>query len=143
MIPVFQGVPRCAHCDSRAVMSTTHAEGLRPNAGKKFVWACRPCGATVGCHQVGSCCWIPLGRPANSGVRLLRMRLHEEFDPIWRFGDTTRKSAYRWLASEMKINPSDCHIGMFDERQCRQALEHVQLRVGDPMEGVFDDLVDS
>lgn len=132
MKPTFSGRPRCAHCGERATLAAADL--------KSFSWVCGSCDAKVGCHKGG---FVPLGRPGVASLRLMRVRLHEHFDPIWRHGDTSRQSAYRWLATKMRINPTDCHIGMFDERQCRQALEIVKLRVGDPYDDLFDDLVDS
>lgn len=86
--------------------------------GLKF-YLCRPCDAYVGCHKGTT----PLGRLANAELRAAKSRAHLAFDPLWKekyFRSRTR--AYNWLAQQLKINASDCHIGMFDLDMCSRVV---------------------
>jgi hypothetical protein len=40
----------------------------------------------------------------------------------------TRTQAYRWLACALSIRVEECHIGMFDERRCMDALTALSAR---------------
>lgn len=51
------------------------------------------------------------------------MEAHLAFDVHWEFGGCTRSEAYAWLARRLNMKQEDCHIGMFDEEQCMQAIE--------------------
>lgn len=83
------------------------------------------CDAYVGCHPGTN---KPLGRLADKELRIAKMAAHKSFDPFWRSeGHTkTRKikrlNAYRWLAEELGIKESDCHIGMMDVETCRRVV---------------------
>ena len=74
----------------------------------------------VGCHK-GTV--QPLGRLANDHLRYMKSQAHKAFDPLWKFGRYKRNGAYKWLAKELRINVSDCHIGMFDVDQCKKVIE--------------------
>jgi hypothetical protein len=55
---------------------------------------------------------------------LNRHYAHLAFDQLWQ-GDSrlmTRSAAYQWLAENMGIPASECHIGKFDELQCRKVV---------------------
>jgi len=47
------------------------------------------------------------------------MVAHAAFDPLWKSGRMSRNEAYRRLAIAMGLHQDKCHIGMFDEQQCR------------------------
>ena len=91
------------------------------------VWECRPCEAWVGCHPQGT----PLGRLADKALRQAKMAAHAAFDPFWKAKmrrdgwpqKRARNAGYEWLAGQMGIAREDCHIGMFDEAQCRRVVE--------------------
>jgi hypothetical protein len=51
------------------------------------------------------------------------MAAHAAFDPIWKSRQLTRTAAYRWLARELRIEITDCHIGMFDVDTCGKVVE--------------------
>ena len=59
----------------------------------------------------------------GSDLAKLRMEAHRVFDARWVFEPATRSKAYLWLARQMGLRPDDCHIGMFDEDQCRWVIE--------------------
>lgn len=94
------------------------------------IWLCDKCGAYVGCHE-SSKTHAPLGRLANAELRTLKIAAHAAFDPLWQrkmvrdqcSKSKARKAGYRWLAKEMGIEFKHCHIGFFNEDQCRQAAE--------------------
>jgi Protein of unknown function (DUF3268). len=85
-------------------------------------WVCAnfpQCNTYVGCHKGTD---TPLGTPANSALRKARSKAHAAFDPLWRSGEMTRSAAYAWLAEKMGIPKDLCHIAMFDEGQCENAV---------------------
>jgi hypothetical protein len=81
--------------------------------------------AYVGCHGESK---NPLGRLANKELREAKKAAHAAFDPRWdaRGIIGSRKDAYKWLASQLGIPLSDCHIGMFDVDLCRRVVEVCQ-----------------
>ena len=102
--------------------------GRRWSKSKKKYWLCEKCKSYVGCHKVGR---RPYGALANKEVRKLRKQAHEVFDAIWQYyiysGRKTHKdarnSAYGWLASQMNLSKENCHIGKFNEENCRRVIE--------------------
>lgn len=58
----------------------------------------------------------------GSELAQLRMEAHLVLDVHWEFGGCTRSEAYIWLAGRLGISGTDCHIGMFDEEQCRRSI---------------------
>ena len=34
----------------------------------------------------------------------------------------TREAAYKWLAEQLNIPIDDCHVGLFREGRCREAI---------------------
>lgn len=69
-------------------------------------------------------CWLgPTSTPGDRETRALRSRAHMTFDPLWKYGTTTRDERYKQLAEFMGLHPDNCHIGMFDANQCRRVLE--------------------
>lgn len=64
--------------------------------------------------------------PPGSELASLRMQAHRALDVHWQFQANrrgARAQAYAWLAERMGLSVKDCHMGMFDEEQCRQAIE--------------------
>lgn len=121
---------RCPYCGHDAELVDS-AEIYR---GRSYglAWLCRPCEAYVGCHQGTA---RPLGEPANKATREARMRAHAAFDAIWKPSTTygrdrqdARRTAYRWLAAELGIDPYHCHIGQFDVETCRRVVEVCEAR---------------
>lgn len=117
----------CQYCGKRAELITgktlfPHLENLH---GKWF-WRCESCKAHVGCHQKTT---VPMGTLAKVELRALRSKVHKVFDQKWqrkrksRGSRKARHAAYKWLADQLNINPTQCHIGLFDEEMCRNALE--------------------
>lgn len=120
--------PICPYCGKPSVLLRSSAEVYH---GRDYgpIWVCRPCGAWVGTHKNSR--FKPLGRMANAELRKWKMKAHGAFDPLWmekqrREGCSktkARKAAYAWMANEMGIRPSRCHIGMMDVDQCKLVVE--------------------
>jgi len=90
-----------------------------PKLSHLVIYACFPCDAYVGTHKNSG---TPLGRLADKKLRTLKMKTHAAFDPLWKSGYMHRTEAYNWLAKRMGIKKHCCHIGMFNESQCTQAI---------------------
>ena len=108
----------CPYCSQPAVLTSSKEVYRGQDYGK--IYLCRPCNAYVGVHEGTD---RPLGRLANAELRKLKMAAHAAFDPIWKSKQTRRSDAYRWLASKLGITMAECHIGMFDEDQCKKVVE--------------------
>lgn len=114
---------KCPYCGKTVLLkdaSFIYHNNKSKNWGK--IWVCSDyphCDAYVGCHKGTS---IPLGRLANARLRTLKSEAHRQFDPIWKSGLMSRKEAYRWLADMLKIPCEECHIGMFDVKECQKVI---------------------
>lgn len=125
----------CPYCQSKSkLVGGDVIYPRRPDLKSLKFWHCTPCDAYVGCHKEGarvetkngleiSDGTIPLGRLADAALRRAKRTAHAAFDPIWSNGLMKRKSAYSWLAKEMKINVHDCHIGDFTVAQCELVVK--------------------
>ena len=115
----------CPYCNNQAELGES-----KDIYGKDYgkIWICKPCEAWVGTHN-NSQRHAPLGRLANSELRYWKQKVHEVFDPMWEYKakkdkiskSMARTKGYNWLAEQMGIGPSECHIGMFDVALCKQA----------------------
>lgn len=138
---IFRGAPTCPYCTGAAALVTgADIYPHRPDLGGKKFWACMPCDAYVGCHPPAKVKGggfddgtVPLGRLANAELRGLKQRAHAAFDPLWKSNAMTRNTAYAWLASALGTKPSETHIGMFDEAQCRAVVAAVAARSPEPV----------
>ncbi len=112
--------PRCPYCKRESELVT--GERIYPqrrDLHELNFYLCTTCGAYVGCHPGSK---RPLGRLADAELRRWKMKVHEVLDPLWTRGRMKRSQAYSHLANRMGIRKQDCHIGMFDAEQCRQAV---------------------
>lgn len=120
-------LPDCPYCKKPAEPTTgAYIYPHRPDLADKKFFICKPCGAYVGTHvNTGE----PFGTLANANLRRMRNATHRLFDPFWlgfKYGGRrkiARTKAYAVLAQAMQIDVKDCHIGMFTEHQCHQAME--------------------
>lgn len=111
----------CPYCGNRAKL--TDSKRINETAfGLLWHCDCVPGGAFVGCHDETT---VPYGRLADAELRALKSKGHALFDSIWKEGIITRNNAYALLAEKMKIKLHNCHFGMFDKQQCREAIEAV------------------
>lgn len=123
------GPPACDYCGAPAVLEDKAAlYPHRPDLAGLYLWRCSPCEAWVGCHP-GTI--QPLGRLANAELRLAKQAAHAAFDPLWKAKmrrdqcskTKARGAGYKWLAGELGIDPSLCHIGMMDPATCHRVVE--------------------
>ncbi|WP_448205397.1 zinc-finger-containing protein [Azospirillum sp. sgz302134] len=84
----------------------------------------------VGCHP-GTC--KALGRVADRDLRQAKMAAHQAFDRLWkrkawlmggkrRHYQAARQAGYRWLAEQLGIDHSLCHIGFMNLAMCRRVV---------------------
>lgn len=117
---------KCPYCGSPVLLADSIEVYKVRSYGK--IWLCSnypECDAYVGCHQGTD---EPLGTPANEALRRARNAAHAAFDPLWQCGGMSRSEAYRRLSVAMGIPKEKCHIAMFDEEQCREAVELLRPR---------------
>ena len=124
---------RCPYCGSQVILkdaSFIYNTSKSKEYGK--VWVCNnypKCDAYVGCHKGTD---KPKGRLANPRLRCLKMEAHKQFDPLWKSGLMSRKEAYMWLSNHLNISIEDCHIGMFDVKECQKTI-HICRKFSDPL----------
>lgn len=106
----------CPYCTKRAEYVDS-AEVYPRSYGMMYL--CRDCNAYVSVHAGTD---KPKGTLAKAPLRELRKKVHGAFDPLWQQGGMNRKAAYGWLAKCLNIKTSQCHIALFDEARCKEAL---------------------
>jgi hypothetical protein len=84
-----------------------------------YCYYCDDCTAVVACHPNT---YNPMGFMATSAVRRLRQKVHRLLDPIWENNFLSRSDAYDWLANQLSIAPSECHISHFNKSQLDLAI---------------------
>lgn len=124
--------PICPYCERP---STFLASSAPLYGGRDFgpAYACTPCGAWVGCHPGTK---TPLGRLANAELRKAKQAAHAAFDPLWKRKMAkenvgkgfARNAGYAWLAEQLGIHKSECHIGMFDVAMCARVVAVCQWK---------------
>lgn len=93
-----------------------------------YWYKCNDCNASVGCHPGTQ---KPLGTTAKPELRALRQEAHKWFDATWQMkmkqDDCSQKEArsagYKWLQEQMNLPAAECHIGKFNEAQCKQVIK--------------------
>lgn len=118
--------PACPYCGKPSRLTNgreVYPRARKPELIAKGFYICTPCDARVGCHPGTS---TPLGDLANKPLRDARIAAHAAFDPLWQSGRMKRSAAYRWLAETLGIEPTETHIGMFDEATCARVVEAVR-----------------
>lgn len=120
----------CIHCGNPASLTTEDKiPRLKSNDPNKFFWICEPCGAWCGTHK-NTVAPAPLGLPANEKLRKLRQQAHFNLDPLWKrkmkrdncSKGQARRAGYKWLAEQLGISFGQCHIALFNEKQCMEVL---------------------
>lgn len=133
--PIAEKPPRdengwllCSYCGMPTVLLESSAEIYGRDYGP--VYRC-----PIGCGWVGthknSSKFKALGRIANRELRQAKQAAHAAFDPLWRAKihrerckpGKARAAGYRWLAEQLGIDPSVCHIGMMNVEGCRRVVE--------------------
>jgi zinc-finger-containing domain len=61
---------------------------------------------------------------AAPGSPLARTRIeaHDAFDPLWKSGTLSRRSAYDWLAIQLHLPVSACHMVLLDVAMCQRVV---------------------
>jgi len=125
----------CPYCNRKSeLLHSSVFYGAGVDYG--YVWGCKPCGAYVGVHKGDS--YEPLGRLANAELRKLKVEAHYWFDGLWKHKiekdkvprKVARNKGYEWLAGVLGIHRLYCHIGMFDEEQCKKVIEECKKYYG-------------
>jgi len=112
----YKNGSKCPYCDG----STEYIDS-KVIYGKSYgmIYLCRPCMAYCGVHKGTN---ISLGRLANASLREAKKEAHKYFNMIYLGGHLTRPEAYAWLCEMLAIPKDETHIGMFDEKLCKDTV---------------------
>lgn len=106
---------KCPYCKKEARWCE-NGERYGRNYGKSYMcYWCKDCDSYVGYHNNTK---QPLGTMANYELRELRKEAHRLFDPLWKSGTMTRKSAYKYLEEKTGVK----HIGESREIDCIKVI---------------------
>jgi len=122
----------CADCGARMILRYSGK-----NDG--FFWGCTEYPECRGTHGAHLATGAPLGVPANSEVKHLRIEAHALFDELWK-GPVplyTRRAAYEYLSELMMLPPEKAHIASFDGEQCKRLITLLTNRAGQPAQQLF------
>ncbi len=127
--------PLCPYCGG----TSTFRPDSRHIYGRDYgpLYECVDCRAWVGVHAGTR---RPLGRLADRKLRAWKRQAHAVFDPLWRRAHAAypeiksyrrvdgiaRSRAYLWLAEQLQMPASDCHIGGFDTEQCQKVIAIIE-----------------
>lgn len=114
--PILSG-KICQYCNNPT--RYTDSSVIYNGTSYGMVYYCQPCDAYCGVHRGTN---ISKGSVAKKDLRDLRKRTHAFFDKIWP-QHMSRSKAYTWLRNYLEIPHDRCHIGMFTEKQCTDAIE--------------------
>lgn len=106
----------CRYCGGKIIKSKSRVLYGR---GSETIYLCTMCNAYVGCYRGTD---IPMGRVANTVLRLKRQETHQVFDAFWKKQNWTRSAAYRWLAQSLQVPEGDAHIGMMEMDGCERVI---------------------
>lgn len=106
----------CRYCGGKIIRTTTKA--LYPK-GNEPIYLCTMCNAYVGCYPGTT---QPMGKVANTVLRLKRQETHRVFDQFWQERGWTRSTAYRWLARELHIPEKKAHIARMEMDECEKVI---------------------
>lgn len=112
---------KCDVCNSLNVRYTTNDEIYGRIYGNGGCYLCDDCKSYVGVHDTKN--KKPLGRLATKEMRLLKMKCHDKFDPLWRNANFKRKDCYGYLAEKLDLRLRETHFGWFDIEYLNKALE--------------------
>lgn len=123
---------KCPTCQAPAILlpaSSIYSQARFTVKG--MFWACKnypSCDCYVGCHSGSD---VALGTMADKRTRDKRKQAHSLFDKLWykkqvkeKITKTeARRAGYLWLAQQLGIPTSECHIGRFTAEQCERVIE--------------------
>jgi hypothetical protein len=124
----------CPYCGEYATLQSSDKIYRGTYFGMAYICKNFPvCDSYVGVHKGTT---TPLGRLANSELRMWKKKAHNIFDPLWKIKferekikkskykkSWARGSAYKWLAKQLGISVEECHIGMFDIDTCKKVVQ--------------------
>ena len=106
----------CRYCGGKIIKSKTH---VLYGKGNETIYLCTMCNAYVGCYPGTD---KPMGKVANTVLRLKRQETHQVFDALWKKQGWTRSAAYRWLAKSLQMSEENAHIGMMEMDDCERVI---------------------
>lgn len=77
-------------------------------------------------------------RARNRNHRV-RAYAHTLFDEIWQSGLMDRTAAYEWLAYELSMPVSKCHLSKFDRQKCMRVVNICKRLLGKDVTHVCGD----
>ncbi len=113
----------CPYCGSPAVCrpaSTVY--GTDTIDSKSYLYLCSnwpSCDAYVSAHRKDR---RPMGTLANSELRHKRILAHRALQRLQKERHMDKWAAYLWLQTNLKLDESHAHIGMFSEHMCDQLI---------------------
>lgn len=60
--------------------------------------------------------------PPGSELARARIAAHAAFDPLWQSGTMSRRVAYDWLAIQLHLPVSACHMVLMDVAMCQRVV---------------------
>ena len=106
----------CPYCYQPAEHVSNAEVYGKPYGRSHMIWLCRPCDAYVGCVNNTR---KPKGTMAKKSLRMMRVKAHNAFDPLWRDGPLTRSEAYDAISRDFGF---EVHIGQSDEARCLEII---------------------
>ena len=112
----------CRYCGGKIIKTKSR---VLYGKGNQTIYLCTMCNAYVGCYEGTD---KPMGKVANTVLRLKRQETHQVFDTFWQGQGWTRSAAYRWLARELHLSEENAHIGMMEMDECEAVIRLCQSR---------------
>ena len=106
----------CRYCGGKIIKTKSR---VLYGTGNQTIYLCTMCNAYVGCYEGTD---KPMGKVANTVLRLKRQETHNIFDALWRGQGWSRSAAYRWLARELHLSEENAHIGMMEMDECEAVI---------------------
>ena len=114
---------KCPYCGSRAFLrpaSVIYKSGEEHSGEQFYVCARYPsCDSYVTAHAGTR---QPMGTLANRELRMKRRAAHMAFNQLWQRELMSKKEAYRWLQTQMGVDPEDAHIARFSDYRCDETI---------------------
>lgn len=113
---------RCPYCGAQAALrpsTVVYGDKARPG---EFLYVCPrypACNSYVGAHKKSL---LPMGTMANGDLRNKRIRAHQAFDRLWKYGIMEKWQAYRWMQAKFSLSSEQAHIAKFSEYMCDQLI---------------------
>jgi len=112
---------KCPYCKKTAQkVSGRIIYPRRKDLHDRLFFYCAKCNAYVGTHKNSG---EPMGTMADGYLRNCRHSTHVFLDRLWMPNTRARTKVYHGLARDMRLPVHKCHIAMFDDNQCKKAIE--------------------